>query len=105
MIEITDAAATELKQLLEEQKKTDYRLRIFAAGLGCRGVQYGLSLERSPGNEDDSLESNGIKIIFSKDLQGDIEELKIDYIDNDQGKGFIIDNPGLQCGSGCGSCG
>ena len=105
MIEITDAAATELKQLLEEQNKTDYGLRIFAAGLGCRGVQYGLSLEKSPGNEDTSLESNGIKIIFSKDLKEDIEELKIDYIDNDRGKGFIIDNPAVQCGSGCGTCG
>ncbi len=105
MIEITDAAASELKQLLEEQNKKDHGLRIFAAGLGCRGVQYGLSLEKSPGKEDASLESNGIKIIFSKDLQEEIKELKIDYIDNDRGKGFVIDNPGMQCGSACGSCG
>jgi iron-sulfur cluster assembly accessory protein len=105
MIEITDAAASELKQLLEEQNKTDHALRIFAAGLGCRGVQYGLSLEKSPGKEDDVLESKGIKIIFSKDLQEDIEELKIDFIDNDHGKGFVIENPGMECGSGCGSCG
>ncbi len=105
MIEITDAAASELKQLLEEQNKKDHGLRIFAAGLGCRGVQYGLSLEKSPGEEDASLESNGIKIIFSKDLQEEIKELKIDYIDNDRGKGFVINNPGMQCGSACGSCG
>ncbi len=105
MIEITDAAASELKQLLEEQNKTDHGLRIFAAGLGCRGVQYGLSLEKSPGKEDHVLESNGIMIIINKDLQEDIEELKIDYIDNDHGKGFIINNPGIVCSSGCGSCG
>lgn len=105
MIEITDAAASELKQLLEEQNKTDHGLRIFAAGLGCRGVQYGLSLEKSPGKEDDVLESNGIKIIFSKDIQEDIEELKIDFINNDHRKGFVINNPGLECGSRCGSCG
>lgn len=105
MIEITDAAASELKQLLEEQNKRDHVLRIFEAGLGCRGVQYGLSLEKSPGKEDDVLESKGIKIIFCKDLQEDIEELKIDFIDNDNGKGFVINNPGASCGSGCGSCG
>ncbi|GFO96550.1 iron-sulfur cluster assembly accessory protein [groundwater metagenome] len=104
MIEITDYAASELKQLLEEQNKKDHGLRIFAAGFGCRGIQYGLSLEKSPGKEDDVLESNGIKIIFSKDLQEDIEELKIDFIDNGHGKGFVINNPGMGCGPGCGSC-
>ncbi len=105
MIEITDAAAAELKQLLEKEKKSDYGLRIFTAGIGCSGIQYGLTLEKSPKKEDDVLESNGIKIFFDKNIQDDISELKIDYIDNDYGKGFIVDNPDARCGSGCGSCG
>ncbi len=105
MIEITDAAAAELKQILEKEKKSDHGLRVFAAGTRCSGIQYGLSLEKSPKAEDSVLESNGIKLIFSKDIQEDVEELKIDYIDNDYGKGFVINNPGMQCGSGCGSCG
>lgn len=105
MIEITDAAATELKQLLEKEKKSDHGLRIFEAGTGCSGVQYGLTLERTPKTDDAVMESNGIKIFCNKDIQGDIDEFKIDYIDNDYGKGFIIDNPRARCGSGCGSCG
>ncbi len=105
MIEITDAAASELKQILESEKKSDHGLRIFADGMGCSGVHYGLKLENSPKSDDTVLESNGIKIFFNKDLQEDIDEFKIDYIDNDHGKGFIIDNPHSRCGSGCGSCG
>ncbi len=105
MIEITDTAAVELKQLLEKEKKSDYGLRIFTAGIGCSGIQYGLALEKSPKKEDTVLESNGIKIFFDKDIQDDISALKIDYIDNDYGKGFIVDNPDARCGSGCGSCG
>lgn len=105
MIEVTDAAATELKQILEKENKSDHGLRIFAAGMGCSGIQYGLTLEKSPKTEDTVQESNGIKIFFNKDIQEDIDELKIDYIDNDNGKGFIINNPNLRCGSGCGSCG
>ncbi len=105
MIEITDAAAVELKQLLEKEKKSDHGLRIFTAGTGCSGVQFGLTLEKSPKNEDEVQESKGIKIFLSKDILDDIAELKIDYIDNDYGKGFIIDNPNARCGSGCGSCG
>lgn len=105
MIEITDTAAAELKQLLEKENKTDHGLRIFAAGFGCSGIQYGLALEKSPKGEDAVSESKGIKIFFSKDITDDIEDFKIDYIDNEYGKGFIIDNPNAQCGSGCSSCG
>lgn len=102
---ITDTAAAELKQLLEREKKSDHGLRVFAAGMSCSGIQYGLSLEKSPKTEDTVLESNGIKLFFDRDLQDDIDELRIDYIDNDYGKGFIINNPNLRCGSGCSSCG
>ncbi len=105
MIEITDAAAAELKQLLAKENKNDHGLRIFAAGIGCSGVQYGLTLEKSPKTDDEIIESNGIKIFCNKTIQDDITELKIDYIDSDYGKGFIVDNPDARCGSGCGSCG
>ncbi len=105
MIEITDAAAAELKQLLEKEKKNDHGLRIFAAGMGCSGIRYGLAIELSPKGEDAVSESKGIKLFFNKDIHDDIEELKIDYIDNELGKGFIIDNPNAVCGSGCSSCG
>ncbi len=106
MIEITDAAAAELKQLLEKEKKTDHGLRIFEDGMGCSGIQYRLTLESSPKEEDAVLESNGIKLFFNKNIQDDIEEFKIDFIDNEYGKGFVIDNPNAaKCGSGCSSCG
>ncbi len=104
MIEITDTAASELKLLLQKEKKTDHGLRIFAAGMGCSGIQYGLTLEKSPKNGEEVSESNGIKIFYDKDIQDDIDEFKIDFIDNEYGKGFVIDNPNARCGSGC-SCG
>ncbi len=104
MIEITDTAASELKLLLQKEKKTDHGLRIFAAGMGCSGIQYGLTLEKSPKNGEEVSESNGIKIFYDKDIQQDIDEFKIDFIDNEYGKGFVIDNPNARCGSGC-SCG
>jgi iron-sulfur cluster assembly accessory protein len=106
MIEITDTAAAELKELLEKEKKNDHGLRVFAAGSGCSGVQYGLTLEKTAKEDDAVSESNGVKIFFKKDIQEDIEEFKIDFIDNEYGKGFVIDNPhASKCGSSCGSCG
>ena len=105
MIEITDTAAGELKQLLEKENKTGHGLRIFAAGFGCSGIQYGLNLVESPESGDGEIESNGVKIFYSEDIKDDIQELKIDYINNEHGNGFVIDNPNMSCGSGCSSCG
>jgi iron-sulfur cluster insertion protein len=106
MIEITEAAAEELKQLLAKENKSDHGLRIFAAGFGCSGAQYGLTLEKTHKDEDTVLESNGVKIFFNKDIQDDIEDFKIDFINDESGSGFIIDNPhAAGCGSGCSSCG
>ncbi len=103
MIEITDAASQELREILEKENKSGYGLRIFAAGAGCRGTQYGLALEESPKSEDVVIQSNGIKIFLSKDLQDEIDFLRIDYIDNEYGKGFVIDTPNSY--GSCGSCG
>jgi len=40
-------------------------------------------------NEDVVSESNGIKLFFNKDIQDDIDEFKIDYIDNEYGNGLL----------------
>ena len=37
MIEITESAATKIKDLLEEQGKSDHALRIFVRGMSCSG--------------------------------------------------------------------
>jgi len=105
MIELTDTAAAELKQLLKKEKKVDHGLRIFVAGMGCNGLQYGLMLEKSPKEGEEVSESNGVKIFYDKEIKDDIDEFRIDFIDNEYGKGFVIDNPNARCGSGCSSCG
>ncbi|MDF1533364.1 MAG: iron-sulfur cluster assembly accessory protein, partial [Methanosarcinaceae archaeon] len=45
MVKITETAAVELKSLLESEEKQGHSLRIFIAGMGCSGIQYGLALD------------------------------------------------------------
>ncbi len=105
MIEVTDAAATEIKQLLEKENKKDYALRVFAAGVGCGGTQYGLKLEESPNSNDTVRDIKGIKMLYEQDMEEELDGYEIDFIDNEYGRGFIIHNPNMTCGSGCSSCG
>ena len=104
MVDITDLAAEELKNLLEQENKQDHALRISMAGMGCSGVRYGMSLDDTRNEEDVELTSNGVRILIASSIQESLDGIEIDFIDNDEGKGFIIkDLNAPQCGSCC-SC-
>ena len=104
MVDITDLAAEELKNLLEQENKQDHALRISMAGMGCSGVRYGMSLDDTRNEEDVELTSNGVRILIASSIQESLDGVEIDFIDNDEGKGFIIkDLNAPQCGSCC-SC-
>jgi len=104
MVMITELAAEELKNLLEQENKQDHALRIFMAGMGCSGVKYGMSLDDTKNEEDVELTSNGIRILIASSMQESLDGAEIDFIDDEAGKGFIIkDLNAPQCGSCC-SC-
>jgi len=104
MVDITDLAAEELKNLLEQENKQDHAIRISMAGMGCSGVRYGMSLDDTRNEEDVELTSNGVRILIASSMQESLDGVEIDFIDNDEGKGFIIkDLNAPQCGSCC-SC-
>ena len=106
MVEITETAAVELKSLLESEEKQEHSLRIFIAGMGCSGIQYGLALDNESKEDDITVSSNDINIVMGKDVSEALDAAKVDYIDTVHGKGFVIDNPNAAsaCGSGCSSC-
>lgn len=103
MIEVTEKAAAELKTLLEQEGKSDLALRVFVAGVACSGVQYGLALDDEVKEDDVTMESNGIKLVMAKDIEKSFSEGSIDYVEDENGKGFLIRNS--SAGGGCGTCG
>ncbi|MCL2549709.1 MAG: iron-sulfur cluster assembly accessory protein [Methanimicrococcus sp.] len=105
MISITDAAVTALKDVLKEQNKEDHLLRVFIAGIGCGGPSYGLALEKEAADVDKTVEVGAVKIVYDGELEKTVENLVIDYIDNEMGTGFIVEDPTAEhCGGGCSGC-
>ncbi len=110
MIEITDSAATKIKDLLAEQGKTDHALRIFVRGMSCSGPAYGMALDNEPRPDDTVSELNGVKVLIDPQSAPYLEGVKVDYVDSLMGKGFTVVNPNAQaaggggCGGGC-ACG
>jgi iron-sulfur cluster insertion protein len=103
MIEVTDKAAVELKTLLDQEGKPELALRIFVAGVACSGIQYGLAFDDEMREDDVTMESNGIKLVMASEIEKSFSEGTIDFVEDENGKGFLIRNPAS--GSGCGSCG
>ncbi len=104
MVEVTDKAAVEFKNLLKKEGKADYGVKLFVAGFGCSGPQYGLSLEEKPEDGERVYESNDVKLYLTKDAAEALEGVEIDYVKSEHGEGFVINNA-KDCGPSCGGCG
>jgi iron-sulfur cluster assembly protein len=99
---VTPLAAQTIKRLLEEKQLADHGLRVFVAGSGCSGMQYGMAFENNPQSLDKVFEVEGIKIIVDPTSIQFIMGATIDYVDNLMGGGFRIDNPNAAATCGCG---
>jgi iron-sulfur cluster assembly protein len=101
-INVTDAAAVKLKELLAGQQDTDQVLRVAVKGGGCSGFQYALALDKA--KEDDHVfEHNGVAVVVDKLSMQFVFGSEVDYVEGLQGAGFAVNNPNVVAACGCGS--
>jgi iron-sulfur cluster assembly accessory protein len=106
-LQITPTAAQMVRELLSPYDLTQgYALRIYIAGKSCSGFQYGMAIDKNTRGEDSIIEVDGIKILVDEISIQSMLGTKIDYIDDERGKGFLMDNPNAlpECGCGGGNC-
>ena len=104
MITVTEAAARKLRQVMEEKGVAEtHALRVFVTGGGCGGMQYGMTFDDKPREDDEVYEQHGIRIIVDPVSLFYIDGSRIDYVDNLMGGGFHIENPNAVATCGCGS--
>ncbi|MCX5718326.1 MAG: iron-sulfur cluster assembly accessory protein [Nitrospirae bacterium] len=105
MITISDAAAEKAKQILTAEEKAEWGLRVYATGGGCGGLSYGMDIDEKPGDNDDVMEKNGLKVFVDKDTSKKLEGMNIDFIDDGEKQGFVITGGSApSCGPSCTSC-
>lgn len=102
LITLTDAAAKRVLEVMKQQNKLGYGLRIYVRGGGCSGLTYGMSLEREPEINDIVLEQKGVKIFVDGFSAQFIKGSVVDYVESFQASGFKIDNPNAVQTCGCG---
>lgn len=102
-ITITDAAVAEVKSLVEQQERSDLALRIYVAGGGCSGLQYGMALDENIEPGDEVFAISGISCVVDSTSLRYLTGSVVDYITTDMGGGFKIENPNAVKSCGCGS--
>jgi iron-sulfur cluster assembly accessory protein len=103
LVHVTEAAATVVRNLLNEKNIPDHALRIFVTGGGCSGMQYGMQFESEPRLGDTVIEATGgVKVVIDPQSAVYLSGAQIDYVDSLMGGGFRIDNPTAVTSCGCG---
>jgi iron-sulfur cluster assembly protein len=106
MVTLTDRAIEEIKRItLEQNTELDkIYLRLRVVGGGCSGFQTKLDLDENADETKDVLEEvDGVKIAVDKRSAIYLEGVKVDFLDDLNNRGFLVDVPGSKGKCGCGS--
>jgi iron-sulfur cluster assembly accessory protein len=102
MIDLSQAAANEIKRLQESCQQIGSYFRIGVKAGGCSGLYYTLELSATPQAGDCLYESQGISIIVDAESESYLQTLKLDYAEDLMGGGFRFQNPNASTTCGCG---
>lgn len=104
-IHVSATAAGAVKDILAERKLEGYALRVYVAGSGCSGVQFGMALDNNIRASDQSFQTEGIRVVVDEMSIEYLRGAKIDFVNDPQrGAGFVVDSPLASMGGSCG-CG
>ena len=102
-LQLSDSAATKVKELLErETSETPLALRVAVQPGGCSGLRYALYFDDQMKETDVVSDFGGVKVVVDKMSAPYLKGATVDYVDTLQQSGFTIDNPNAQSSCACG---
>jgi iron-sulfur cluster assembly protein len=104
-IQLSDTAKNEIKHICEQQNldlESTY-LRVGVKGGGCSGFSYILDLTEQAGEQDETFEVDGVRVVCDPKSYLYLNGTEIDFKDEVMGRGFVFKNPNATSTCGCGS--
>jgi iron-sulfur cluster assembly accessory protein len=100
---LTEAAATKVRTLLNQEGRDDLRLRLAVQPGGCSGLIYQLYFDERMLEGDAAVEfGEGVEVVVDKMSVPYLDGAMIDFEDTIQKQGFTIDNPNAEGSCACG---
>lgn len=103
MINLTEKAAGEIKNILQQENDPNLVLRVGVQGGGCSGLSYFLTLDNTINPHDKVVEQHGVKVVIDSKSAMYLDGTELDFTDGLMGKGFVFNNPTAVRTCGCGS--
>ncbi len=101
-VELSEVAATKVRTLLEQEGRTDLRLRVAVQPGGCSGLIYQLYFDERVLDGDALRDFGGVEVIVDKMSVPYLAGASIDFEDSISKQGFTIDNPNAGGSCACG---
>lgn len=102
-LSLTDAAASKVRALLDQEGRDDLRLRVAVQPGGCSGLQYQLFFDERSLDGDEELDISGVPVVVDRMSSPYLGGATIDFTDTIEQQGFTIDNPNASGGCSCGN--
>ena len=107
MIDISPAAAREIKRIFSNRQTSSSSLRLTVKSGGCSGLYYDLKIEdshsdREPAKGDRLVRIDEICFWVDSPSWKYVEHLKLDYSEDLMGGGFRFHHPQIKNLCGCG---
>lgn len=102
-IEFSDAAASKVKTLIQEEENPDLKLRVYVTGGGCSGFQYGFTFDEKVNEGDMTIEKQEVTLVVDPMSLQYLVGGEVDYTEGLEGSRFFVNNPNATTTCGCGS--
>ncbi|MET8246931.1 iron-sulfur cluster assembly accessory protein [Streptomyces sp. NPDC005202] len=99
---LTDAAASRIRSLLEQEGRDDVHLRVVAQPGDCCGPSYQLLFDMRVLDDDIVQELRGIRVVVDRTSAPYLNAATIDFVDTTAAQGFTIDSPHAHGSCACG---
>jgi iron-sulfur cluster assembly accessory protein len=101
-INVSDAAASKVRTLLEQEGRDDLQLRIAVQPGGCSGLRYQLFFDERNLDGDLVTDFDGVAVVVDRMSVPYLNGAVIDFVDTIEKQGFTIDNPNATGSCACG---
>lgn len=100
-MEITDAAAARLKELLH-QRPDAVGVKVGVKTRGCNGVSYTLNYAADKGKFDEEVADKGVRVFIEPSALLKIAGTTMDWQEGALAAEFVFSNPNAKAVCGCG---
>ena len=102
-MQLTPSAIQRVKDLMQQQHKQGYGLRIGVTPGGCSGLSYKLELEPQPSERDRVLDFDGVRVFVDPKAYLYLQNIEVGFHSDMMSSTFTFQNPDAKSTCGCGT--